>query len=141
MKVIINECFGGFGLSDAAYERLIELGIPVRPYIEQKRNPETGLYEKVPENEGRIIFDRTLTPAQKLCDARSIEFMGRYWTAVDDDQLRVDPLVIQVVEELGAKANGACAKLRVIEIPDGIEWNVDEYDGYEHIAEAHRTWR
>ena len=36
--------------------------------------------------------------------------------------------------------NGISAKLKVVEIPDGIVWNLVEYDGREHIAEVHRTW-
>jgi hypothetical protein len=30
--------------------------------------------------------------------------------------------------------------IKVITIPDGIEWEIKEYDGLEHIAEKHRTW-
>lgn len=52
MKIVKNSCFGGFGLSDAAYEKLIEYGIPVRKYETEERNPETGLYDKKnPNNE------------------------------------------------------------------------------------------
>lgn len=53
---------------------------------------------------------------------------------------RNDPLLIQVVEELQEKANGSCAKLKIVEIPDGIEWEIDEYDGQESIHEKHDTW-
>jgi hypothetical protein len=28
----------------------------------------------------------------------------------------------------------------VVEIPDGIEWSIQEYDGLEWVAEKHRTW-
>ena len=42
MKIVINKCYGGFGLSDAAYEKLIEYGIPARAYQEETRDPETG---------------------------------------------------------------------------------------------------
>jgi hypothetical protein len=28
----------------------------------------------------------------------------------------------------------------VIEIPDDVEWEVEEYDGLEWVAEKHRTW-
>jgi hypothetical protein len=48
--------------------------------------------------------------------------------------------MIQVVEELGAAANGPCADLKVVEIPDGVEWEIDGHDGMEHVAERHRTW-
>lgn len=54
---------------------------------------------------------------------------------------RADPLLVQAVEALGAKADGEHAELRVVEIPDGISWELDEYDGIEHVAEEHRTWR
>jgi hypothetical protein len=53
---------------------------------------------------------------------------------------RADPLLIEVVETLGTNANGECANLRIVEIPDGVEWTICEYDGSEWVAEAHRTW-
>ena len=43
--------------------------------------------------------------------------------------------------ELGELANGPNAELKVVEIPDGIDWTIEEYDGVEWIAEVHRTWR
>ena len=53
---------------------------------------------------------------------------------------RDDLVLVWIVEHLGLKANGDYAELKVVEIPDGIDWYVDEYDGNEHIAERHRTW-
>jgi hypothetical protein len=44
------------------------------------------------------------------------------------------------VEELGEAANGSYARLKVVEIPDDVEWTIKEYDGDEWIAEKHRTW-
>lgn len=133
MKIVINKCFGGFGLSDLAYEKLIEYGIPVRKYIKEKRNPKTGLYDiKEPNNEGKVIFDRTLSEEVGLS-------FGRYWDIwIDGD--RTNPLLIKVVEELGDKANGMFAELAIVEIPDDIDWEIDEYDGNESIEEKHRSW-
>lgn len=56
------------------------------------------------------------------------------------DIQRDDPLLIQVVEELGERANGKYADLSVISIPDNIPWHIEEYDGNEWVAEDHRTW-
>ena len=53
---------------------------------------------------------------------------------------RNHPLLIKVVEELGDKASGRFACLEVVEIPDDVEWQIEEYDGSEWIAEKHRTW-
>lgn len=53
---------------------------------------------------------------------------------------RDDPALLAVVAELGEDASGKHAKLQVVEIPDDVEWEIEEYDGIEHIAEAHRTW-
>lgn len=53
---------------------------------------------------------------------------------------RTDPLMIEVVEELGSAANGEHAELKVVEIPDDVKWYIHYYDGNEHVAEEHRTW-
>jgi hypothetical protein len=53
---------------------------------------------------------------------------------------RTDTVLVDVVETLGAEADGQYAELAVVEIPDGISYVIDEYDGMEHIAERHRTW-
>lgn len=53
---------------------------------------------------------------------------------------RNDPDLIAAVESLGKAASGRYAELAVVEIPDGIEYEIDEYDGLEHISEKHRTW-
>lgn len=53
---------------------------------------------------------------------------------------RSDPNLIRVVEKLGEKADGKFAELEIVEIPDGTDWVIEEYDGREWIAEAHRTW-
>lgn len=132
MKVVINRCFGGFGLSTTAYEKLIEWGVPVRKYIEQTRDPETGLYRPEPANDGEVIFDRELTPPGARCATR-------YWDCWTRES-RTHPLVIRVVEQLGKAADGEFAQLAIVDIPDGIEYSIEEYDGNEHIAEVHRTW-
>ena len=42
---------------------------------------------------------------------------------------------------MGAEANGNYAKLKIVEVPYGVEWTIAEYDGYEWVAEKHRTWQ
>jgi len=59
-----------------------------------------------------------------------------YWEIPRDN-----PQLIQIVEQLGENANNHYSTLKIVEIPDGVEWHIAEYDGIEHIAEKHRTWR
>ena len=92
-KIVINKCFGGFGLSDDAID----------------------LY--------KIL---TGTPSVK----------DVYDWAIPRD----DAILIQIVEQLGERANSRYGELAIVEIPDDVEWHIHEYDGMEHIAENHRTW-
>ena len=53
---------------------------------------------------------------------------------------REDPLLIECIQILGENANGDYAKLVIVDIPDDVEYTIEEYDGLEWIAEVHRTW-
>ena len=89
MKIVINSCFGGYGLSKEAYD-----------------------------------------------------FMGLEWDGYGSkfDHDRTNTKLVECVESLGVGANGFCARLTVVDIPDGIEYEIDEYDGLESVHEAHRSW-
>lgn len=91
-KVVINACFGGFGLSKEA-----------RALYAQRK----GL-----EPEDVSVYDIP----------------------------RDDYDLIAVVEQMGKKVNSDFAALKVVEIPADVEWQIEEYDGAEHVAEVHRTW-
>jgi len=60
--------------------------------------------------------------------------------AISHEMQRDDPVLVKIVEDLGAEANGGYAKLKVVEIPDDVDWFIDAYDGKEWVAEKHRTW-
>jgi len=56
------------------------------------------------------------------------------------DISRDDPALVQTVEELGDAADDNYAQLRIADVPDDVEWYIDEYDGIETVREQHRTW-
>ena len=64
--------------------------------------------------------------------------LGGITTFGDAD--RNDPILIGVIESMGANAAGYSSKLKIVEIPDDVEWQIDSYDGVEWVAEKHRTW-
>lgn len=121
MKVVINRCYGGFCLSDKAFERLIELGMKLTIFDEngEAKNKQADIVNK------------------KHSIGRG---MSKYCFVKNDEEVRTDPRIIQVVEELKEEACTFVSELKVVEIPDNIEWEIQEYDGNERIAEKHRTW-
>jgi hypothetical protein len=42
---------------------------------------------------------------------------------------------------MGESTNSNFATLKIVEIPDDVDWIIQEYDGTEWVAERHRTWR
>lgn len=54
---------------------------------------------------------------------------------------RDDRDLVTVVEEMQKKACGRWSELKIVEVPDDVEWEIQEYDGYEWVAEKHRTWQ
>lgn len=142
MKVVINRCFGGFGLSEKAFERLIALGVPARPYIAQVRDEETGKLKPEPLYDSESIFDldHPETTWEAGVNKESLRRLCGRFLAGWIGEKRTHPLLVQTVEELGDEANGRFARLVVVEVPDGIDFEINEYDGLEHVAEKHRVW-
>ena len=54
---------------------------------------------------------------------------------------RDDPDLVQVVRDMGPSASDRLSRLKIVEIPQDVEWQIEEYDGLEWVAEKHRTWR
>jgi hypothetical protein len=129
MKVVINADHGGFGLSEKAIIRYNELkGRDLWIITDERFNWPT--YSFVPKD------------WYKMTDDEKDHWNKTYQeqTFYDRELARDDPILIQVIEELGELADGRHSKLKIVEIPDDVKWQIDEYDGQEWVAEEHRTW-
>lgn len=138
MKIVINKCYGGFGLSEKAYEYMIKLGIPVKKYIKEKRGKD-GLVITERKNKGIVIFDRFLSKGEEDFNEAHISLFGRYWDTWTREN-RTNEILVKTVEKLGAKASNSFANLVVIEIPNKVKWEINNYDGFETVHEKHRSW-
>ena len=144
MKIVINSCYGGFSISRKCAELMADLGskqakdevqewkMKKRWFNYYKKNGEWP--DDCPEE-----YRKWLEIDVKYKDDPT--FHGYGYAGEGDGYKRDDPYLIQAVETLKKKANGAHAELTVVEIPDDVDWEIEEYDGREWIAEKHRTWR
>jgi hypothetical protein len=113
-RVVINDQHGGFGLSYDAKIKYLTLS-DVSFTLQEQPDRDTQF------KQGHLI----------MVNGRE------YWDRNID---RDDPVLVKVVQEMGADASGAHAKLKIVEIPADVEWQIDEYDGTEWVSEKHRTW-
>ncbi len=139
MKIAINTCFGGFSLSHEAVMEYAKIkGFDLYPFVEE-RLPDGSLdfnsRKFIPYNPNEDVFIIHYS-TKPLKDGMYEE--NSYFS--DRDIPRNDPALIVVIKKLRKKANGSYANLKIVTIPDNVEWQIEEYDGLEHIAEKHRTW-
>lgn len=137
MKIVVNKCYGGFGLSPIAIAEYLKL--KGKECFFYKKDYDSKMYNHVDIKEASN-YDISLT---KYYGKNMIDD----WKAFDADYFyygdieRNDADLIKVIEMLGEKeSSGSLSSLRVIEVPDGIEWEIDDYDGIETIHEVHRSW-
>jgi hypothetical protein len=132
MKVVYNGCYGCFSLSKAAIHRYAEIkGITLYPEQEDKWS---ATFWTVPKEQRGAILEGAAwdaaTQEERIASNRAYDEM----TIGSREFERDDPVLVQVVEELGAAANGMCADLKIEDVPKGTLWRIDEYDGNEHVA-------
>ena len=117
-KIVYNGCFGGFSLSQDAVRRYLE----IKGILFTEEKVETSFRDT------RFrIGTSVLGEAEYFYDHE-----------IED---RTDPILVQVVEELGDAANGYCANLCIRELEPGTKYRLQEYDGSEWIeTEDEMEW-
>ena len=131
-EVVINDCYGGFSLSPLATLKLAKLK-GKDCYFFNYYNFRTYTPLTLEQAEKDVSWFAYSVPNPK--DYNTEEIYLPYEEIKRDD---VD--LIKVIKELGKKADGRFASLKIVKIPDNINYVIEEYDGMEHIAESHRTW-
>lgn len=132
MKIVRNDCYGGFSLSPLAVMEYAKLkGIEIFAYSDYRK------LNTIEEMNQELFVDYATKDLGEICSSK--ELNENYFSDRRGIE-RNDPCLVEVVEKLGEKANGRFAELIVVEIPDGIEWEITEYDGWESVEEVHQSW-
>lgn len=136
MKIAINGCYGGFGLSCMAEKMICD-----------KKGMGFYLYELVQDGYYKFLeYSDSIKPNIYVILNK---YVGDMFQEEDMDHSliwysycidRTDKDLIETVEELGEKASGYASYIHIVEIPDDVQYEITDYDGYETIHEKHRSW-
>ena len=136
MKVVINECYGGFNVSTEVLKELVRrnasciVSYTLESYYGSKWKEYLIMYEDL----GNEVLGH-ISGFNILKD-------GLLYSLDDSDKnsMRTNKDLVETVEALGDKANGISSKLKVVEIPSDIDWYITERYGAEKIVERHKSW-
>ncbi|WP_278508210.1 hypothetical protein [Bacteroides nordii] len=134
MELVINRCYGGFNLSPIAVkEYLKRKGKECFVYI---CDSNFNLNKTNIEDAGIFVFYSTEDLGETI--SSEVEYEKSHFVPSDID--RSDKDLVSIVKEFGNAASGRFSELKIVEIPDDVDWEVSEYNGMEIIDEKHRSW-
>ncbi len=111
-KVAYNGCFGGFSLSTKAVLRGREIS-------------------------GNPKWADVVLPGEAYDDGSGVRASNALSSDshhIDYEHPRHDPVLVQVIEEMGDEANGTYASLAIEDVSG--PYRIDEYDGNERVMTA-----
>lgn len=136
MKIVLNGCYGGFGLS---YEAMTL-------YLHAKNREaffyaDISAYDNYPTvHKYQRVTLSEIRSSQYYMIYCTTEDQGEYLSKFPEDVInfndidRTDPILISVVETMGSEAaSGRFASLYIEEIPNGTQYKIDNYDGIEEL--------
>ena len=134
MKVAVNRCYGGFGLSNEAVELIAK-----KKGMNITKVPTAYKFDRVwclGDLSSFLKLEKTFHTSSE--DRK--KYLSRKISPYTFYKDRTDKDLLEVIQELGSTVNDRTSNLEIVEIPDDIEWEISEYDGMESIEEKHRRW-
>jgi hypothetical protein len=149
--IVINTCYGGFNLSREAYRYIARrLGRPVYFFTHQGSGPYApddgkssffvALDVKHPNRVLREMVDPSIWEGLTLEERQAANLKHERHHIPNFDGARDCPLLVEVVRKLRRRASHSYARLKIVRVPNAVEWHVSEYDGLEHVCQNHQTW-
>lgn len=135
IDIVINKCYGGFGLSPEALLWLYNNGerenaIPVDEFFSKAtelKAEQLKEWRAYLESKEKGFILTVFSPDEKYV-------LSQY------DISRTSKLLIECIRVLGKKANGEYAELKIVSIPSNIDYYIHDYDGMESVEENHASW-
>ena len=87
----------------------------------------------------KAVFDELGIKWHKYSDIGNEDF------GIESDDyyaFRTNKKLIDAIKKIGLKeASEECALLGIVDIPDDVEWEIEDYMGMETVHEVHRSWK
>lgn len=124
-KVVYNARYGGFSLTSVALAQMHRLGLPLKGTPIKAEHIKDKFYKaenadgyRLHRNNGAFVKD-------------GLHYS--HYELVTDYDLRSHPVMVKVVQNLGANACNYGSLLRIEEFP--LDWNyeIEEFDGKEQV--------
>lgn len=126
-QVVYNTCFGGFGVHESV--------------VKWVRENKSELLERYDSKYVKEIADSTIS-GEMFSDGSGPK-RGNELHISPRELSRDNELLADIVSErttYGGRYNGDHASLQVAEVPDGVSWTINEYDGRETVQESSKTF-
>ena len=143
-KVILNKSYGGFDVSKEVYKEYAKrLNLDLFAYeIDFVHNADSTRVYYVRKDFDICLDTFAKYTTKDLGDRVLASKLDDNFVLNLDETHREDELLIQIVEELGDKADGKFGCLKVVEIPDDVaeDYVIDDYDGIETLHKRVQEW-
>lgn len=131
MKIVINTGYCGFGLSNEAIQEYIKRkGLNL--YDNSAVQKDNNSFYTVPFEEYQSVLRLEEEEYRKKIRGENHNYKGHpsnslCWDAREIE--RNDNTLVQILQEMGPRANGKYACLKIVEIPDDVDYVMCEMDG------------
>ena len=138
MQIVINKCYGGFGISKDAMYQLIIRGseaIQTSSIDEWAEDDREYFIRELTEDIDGSYYHRPHSSTLVDLENEVVYYLDR-----DDPGVRTDRILLEIIKESAEACNTTHSDLKVVTIPDDVEWEIEEHAGIEWVSEVHRTW-
>ena len=122
VKVVLNNNYGVFNLSQEAFKELIKKGWTVTEFNDE---------HKPKDKDADIIFKQKGNPFGYADEGYHLNW---FKLSPHSEKFRSNLDVVEVVEKLGKKANWNNVEFKIVEVDEDEFWEIENFhDGFERI--------